>query len=299
MPNQTGKNELKVCDAVIRCLEQVTGKNRSKGFSPEDQQHSAPVEWVFALGEIQYVLEHTIVEPFEGHTKSGVDFVNFINPIVEKLTPNLPCPAIFTLTFDDKVTMPMSPKERIKLQNATITWFHHFATVLCGRLKQAQTDLENRQDEELFTIGSIEPAKVKLHLSISRDYSVPTESRGKLFPARFSPDDTEPLRQTRIARAMEKKLPKLMKWQAGAARTILILEYGDIALSNHIVILEAVERTLINITTKPNEIWLVSTAIDTAWFVHCLIKDGNSLPYDNFDPHFWRYHPEELNPMLA
>ena len=41
---------------------------------------------------------------------------------------------------------------------------------------------------------------------------------------------------------MDRKLPKLAKWKETGARSVLILENRDMALSNHVVILEAAEK---------------------------------------------------------
>lgn len=75
------------------------------------------------------------------------------------------------------------------------------------------------------------------------------------------------------------------------AQTILLLENGDMALTNHWVVYEAVVATLADRTDRPDEVWLVDTCIEENWTVLCLIRDGQGFP----DEHrYWDYDPTEL-----
>ena len=72
---------------------------------------------------------------------------------------------------------------------------------------------------------------------------------------------------------------------------MLVLENGDMALSNHVVILEAAEYALAGRLDQPDEIWLVDTTIENEWTVICLMRDGVPFPddetpirYRDFDP---------------
>jgi ribosomal protein L30 len=60
-------NEGLACDAIIRHLESIEGAQRSDIQWPEKQNHASPVEVVFKIGAKLYALEHTGIEPFEGH----------------------------------------------------------------------------------------------------------------------------------------------------------------------------------------------------------------------------------------
>ena len=53
--------------AMIRHLESIEGAQRSDIQWPEKQNHASPVEVVFKIGAKLYALEHTGIEPFEGH----------------------------------------------------------------------------------------------------------------------------------------------------------------------------------------------------------------------------------------
>lgn len=61
---------------------------------------------------------------------------------------------------------------------------------------------------------------------------------------------------------------------------MLVLENGDMALSNHAVILEASGQALVARLDQPDEIWLVDTTIKNEWTVMCLMRDGVLFPDD-------------------
>jgi hypothetical protein len=94
---------------------------------------------------------------------------------------------------------------------------------------------------------------------------------------------------------MERKLPKLAKWKETGARSVLILENSDMALSNHVVILEAAEKAFIGRADLPDEVWLVDTTIDNEWTAICLMRDGVSFPDEEAAVRYYEYDPATLN----
>jgi hypothetical protein len=62
-------NEGKVCDAIVRRLEEREQQARAGLRWPEQENHKSPVEVAFMLGDQLYALEHTGIEPFEGHLR--------------------------------------------------------------------------------------------------------------------------------------------------------------------------------------------------------------------------------------
>jgi len=76
--------------------------------------------------------------------------------------------------------------------------------------------------------------------------------------------------------------------------TILALENGDMALSNHWVIYDAAEAALAGRPDRPDEVWLVDTTISTGWTAWCLIRDGVGFPDDETTYRYWDFNPVEL-----
>jgi hypothetical protein len=78
-----------------------------------------------------------------------------------------------------------------------------------------------------------------------------------------------------VRRAYDKKCSKLAAWKkAHGARTVLILEENDIQITNHELVGEAVRQVEASLTDLPDEVWLVSTAINTLWNVWWLRSGG-------------------------
>jgi hypothetical protein len=123
---------------------------------------------------------------------------------------------------------------------------------------------------------------------------MPDKAKGRLFPMRFAPKDYEALRPMRLKKAAGTKLPKLNRWKTDGARSVLVLENGDMALSNHSVILDGIEDAFQERTDLPDEVWLVDTAINKEWTVWCLIRDGHSFPDEESSVRYRDFNPDDL-----
>ena len=138
------------------------------------------------------------------------------------------------------------------------------------------------------------PADIKLTLTREVVWSLPEKARGRLFTIRMAPKDYEDLRQERMETAMRRKLPKLQTCKEAGARTILVLENGDMALTDHWVVGETVVATLAGRADRPDEVWLVDTCIEENWTAMCLIRNGQGFPDDETEHRYWDFNPIEL-----
>src|SRR5258706_6317207 len=73
--------EGKVCDAMVRRLEDREQQTRTGLRWPEQENHQFPVELAFILGSQLYALEHTGIEPFEGHVRMEAQRQRLFEPI--------------------------------------------------------------------------------------------------------------------------------------------------------------------------------------------------------------------------
>jgi hypothetical protein len=83
-------NEGKVCDAIVRYLEAREGARRTDLRSPEEERHGDPVELAWKLDSQLYALEHTGIEPFEGHVQLEAEAKLHFDPIRDSLAGALP-----------------------------------------------------------------------------------------------------------------------------------------------------------------------------------------------------------------
>jgi hypothetical protein len=292
MPGIPIDNERKACDAVARALERLSASVRTNAYSPEDRGTSAPVEYVFDLGGIKYAIEHTVVEAFAGQIHTGVNFESFIEPIVAALDHHMPPPGRFDLLFAINPSSGRKPRNIAAAQRAIIDWINVTAAELHDECPEQPS--KSRKPGGFRNSRKATVAGIELTLQRETIWSEPVIVQGRLFISRFAPRDYETLRADRIATAMAKKLPKLKIWKRGGARSVLVLENRDIALSNHIAILEAAEDALAGRNDQPDELWLVDTAIRSEWTAWCLIRDGVSFPDEDTQHRYWDFRPADL-----
>ena len=82
MPNRLQFHEGQACDAVSQHIERRAGAVRSALRFPDKEGHAAPVELVCTIGDQLYAMEHTSIEPFEGHMRGNAEDDPLIQPIV-------------------------------------------------------------------------------------------------------------------------------------------------------------------------------------------------------------------------
>jgi hypothetical protein len=287
-------NERKCCDAVVRSLEAMKRATRANPRNPELDGNGAPVEYTFELGGRTYAMEHTIVEAFPEQIRTGVGFGSFVAPIEKALDHCLPFPGTFHLAFPIDPRKELKAKEVQAAQATIIAWVKEKAAELHAECSDQPTRTQMPRGHTNFRKGRPTDLSFDLHLSRETGWWMPEKSKGRLSVARFAPPDYEMLRKRRIETALKRKLPKLEEWKKTGARSVLVLESGDIALSNHIVIRDAVEHALTERSDHPDEIWLVDTTIAAEWTVWCLMRDGLWFPDENTAVRYRDFNPNEL-----
>jgi hypothetical protein len=286
------KNERKICNAVARVLEERAGVKRSGARTPEKDGQGAPVEYRFDLGEKNYALEHTIVEAFDFQIRSDVHFNALVNPIINAVDDTLPKPGVYYVTFPLDATDRVRRNESSTFQTAVVDWVRNAA----GRLYARQMQMADgeRYGKE-FALRETPPGVTfDLHMSRLLFRNIPPKANGRLMISRFAPKHREELRGTRMQRALDTKCPKLRQCKEEGARSILILESKDLALTNHIVVGDTVRALLNGRDNVPDEIFLVDTCLDD-WAVWSLYRDGAFWPDEATPTRYREVSPKTLD----
>jgi hypothetical protein len=278
--------ERKACDAVARCLEELARERRSSAFCPEDIAiGQSEIDYVFDLDERKYALEHTVIEAFDGQLRADDHFAKFVEPIEAALDRQMPREGYFKLLFPIDPSSGMKPAEIRRKQNEIVAWARSAAYDLA---EAATARLPSRRSRE-------EPSKTMpdadVTLSFHEDILGVMGSR--LMAGRKAPKNYEELRAARIKESVRRKLPKLARWKP--ARTILVLENRDGALSNHWVISDTLEFAIEGRPDRPDEVWLVDGVHSAFWITICLRKDGTRFPYDDSPMRYREFKPSELS----
>jgi hypothetical protein len=126
-------NEGKVCDAIVRRLEEREQHARADLRWPEHEEHESPVEVAFTLGGQLYALEHTGIEPFEGHVRMEAQTEKLFAPITNALKDSLGVDALFELYLPLNALDGWKPAELQTIQNAIIEWVKATAPTISKR----------------------------------------------------------------------------------------------------------------------------------------------------------------------
>lgn len=276
-------NEGKVCDAIVRYLEARDDAYRTELYSPEEEHHSDPGELVWKLASQLYALEHTGIEPFEGHVQLEAEAKRQFDPIKEMLAGTLP-PGVIELHVPAKAMQGMKKPAIREIQKAIADWVKATAPTLAMR----------RYSDYIGDVGPVTVPGLPFKLKLLRFETMGSPDRLQIVHSVI--EDRGMARTDRIRRACDKKFPKLAAWkEREGARTILVLEDNDIQLTNQVVVAETVLPIASGRADRPDEIYMVMTCADP-WLAWPMLVDDVSY-FDmakRGDQPGWEINPETL-----
>lgn len=264
-------NEGKACDAGL--LELRSGYGRSQIRYPERDGNGPPVDLRLRLGPHEYALEHTLIEPFENEIRSGV-VVDQIGTYIRETPPSLPEPGHYKLVVPNDVRLPRSQGERQRALQQLGEWIGKSAESM------QEEDSEHsrspiRRDARLR--GQPPGFGCTFELWRWPDAALMGRQPGLLNLVRDCPDGLEGQRRRRLERAFSQKCPKLQECKTVGARTVLVLESDDIALTSLPSVGDHLAEVLAERQDPPDDIFLVETGIDP-WLVWLMKQDGDQWP---------------------
>jgi hypothetical protein len=246
-------------------LERRAGEQRNRLWSPEQAGDPDPVEFAFSLGRIDYVIEHTGIEPFAGHIHLSAQAKTHIQPIIDQVAHRLPAGDHFELQLPVGALRDLD-RRSLKLAQHALA---EFVVEVAPSVKAVPFGRTSSR------FGIHTTAGVPFAFSVQR-----ATPRGKLpaFSISHVVDGSlEDQREARIAAACAKKFPKLVAWKAKAgARTVLVLENNDIQLTNEDLVWQALEKVEQDFADRPDEVWLVMTLTDDLWWCVPIRIDGRA-----------------------
>ena len=240
------------------------------------------MEIVCNVGAQLYAMEHTGVEPFEGHMRGNAENERLWQPIVSGVAGRLPSEDDFALHVPVRAMEDQRARDVPAIQGRLIEWIVAAAPGLW-------IPPRGRMDTRV-TPTKVEGVPFDVKLYCMEGFI----SRGKLQITHAVPD-VEAGRLERITISLRKKMPKLNAWKRDAgARTVLVLEENDIQLTNCHLVTSAVLEAEKTLGPAADEIYLVTTSF-TPWQVHFLRVDERSY-FDLTDPdeRSWETDPSQL-----
>jgi hypothetical protein len=235
----------------------------------------------FRLGTQSYAIEHTQIEAFAGQIRTGEELGQLIGPVIDELSGKLPKPGVYPLYFPTDARVQSNADALQGIRSDFIKWVRKHARHLHARNPEQPTRERNPHgiDEQYRATPPSFPYEVTLRRSAH--WSLSSRHDGVLLSGRLAPGDVEACRTVRLQRALDRKCPKLQRCKEEGARTILVLEDGDIFLSNYVLIGDALADLLAEHSDLPDEIYLVETVLDR-WDVRLLKCDEKIFPGEDW-----------------
>ena len=226
-------NEGKACDAVVRLLEKLTGETRKSIRNPEEDGVGPPIDLRLRLGTCEYAIEHTRIEPYEKQIKTAVAFKQINDYITKRISDSLPGPAYYALHVPIIVCLPETRKKRERVLNNLAKWIRTSAHFLQERDLGRSGPTHNPVWSDDCIKGTPQGFGCDIELLRWPDATLIRRKPGSLAIKFIPPDvdELEDLRIDRLRRVFSDKCPKLDRCREDGARTVLLLESHDNALT--------------------------------------------------------------------
>ncbi len=230
------KNERLACNAVVKCLEELTGEARSERRYPDKEKGGeGQVDMIVKLGGEEYAIEHTRLEAFEGEIKAEKVIVKKVFKLLkERIEGGIPGPSYYSVGFAANCRLPGGMKEEKEALEYVVEWVRKAIETLHERKLCRQglreqphigadwIDMFDRSGEFYWVMGVVrwpyaelagkKPGSLRLN---------PLYKPGRLSEWVEKGCD-------RVGRAFEKKRAKLKKCKESGARTILVFESENV-----------------------------------------------------------------------
>jgi len=271
-------------DAVLRRLEARSGLTRSNVRDPEQERHAHPIDLACNLGSELIALEHTGIEAFPGQLRSNAHVRALLDPIPSSLSGIAAPGECFQLMVHHDALDGLSNSDVPKVRAALTSWIRSTAPKLVA------TRYGDRH-----SLCWDEPAGVPFKVAFNR-FSDAMAMGGRVYYVRVAPADVEAGRQTRFETMCEKKFDKLAAWKRGyGARTVLVLEDTDIALTSEPLVYSALVQAEQSKSNNPDEVYLLNATAEPDWYVTCLRRYGHTYLTDEAE----RFQPVAASALVA
>lgn len=268
----------------MRHLEAREGLTRADVEAPEAVHHPYPVELTWKFGARLFALEHTGIEPFDGHMKRYAEAKRHFDPVGDALKDALPT-EIIELHVPAKAMLGQKKVTVAEIQAAIIQWARQNAPRLRPR-----SHADYVGDIPWTGVPGV-PFKIMMFRIAN-----PTKLSGFVKIVHSVDGDPGQRRRERLQRARDKKFPKLAAWrEKSAARTILVLEENDIQLTSYAIVAEAYLSLALDRPDRPDETYLVSSCVEpwSVWPISIGTQTPHDVAIDDYDQR-WEVDPATL-----
>jgi hypothetical protein len=277
-------NEGLACEAIVLHLEGREKGVRAEVTWPEVEHHRFAIDVAFKIGNQQYALEHTNIEPFEGHLEMEAQAGKLFDPIKDALNDNLGSTALFQLHIPINAFKGQGSKVN-SIQKALIDWVKAIAPTVP---KWSYPDYWGN------AVGPVTAPGVPFPVMLVRFEQVIVP--GRYFEIVHAAVHVDQLRAGRIKRAIEAKFPKLSGWKRDHdAKTILVLEQRDIQLTNPDIVMNTFVTLAMERQDRPDETYLVVSCMTPLWLGYPILIGDETL--HDLGGEYWEIDQNALKPL--
>jgi hypothetical protein len=278
-------NEGRCCDAVLSIIEREHGGRRE--ILSMDTPATPGIEVRCRMGDAVYALEHTIVDPYPDKRGDDQQFLEVMGELEASLSGQglLRSDGWYHLAVESHAFRGKRRSEIPAIREAIRTW------VIANARRFDPPG--SRQTQQVTASPPAVPVRVQLQCTVWPRLG------DTLRIGRFAPADLPQQRRERIRAALTKKGPKLHAEHRAKARTVLILEDADIALSNPIEIGAAVHAELSLLAYEIDDVFLVDSKSPDCWWIWRLKQGTSQWPTRIESPPCWNMRTLELTDIFA
>ncbi|MHC4122704.1 MAG: hypothetical protein ACYSSI_03950 [Planctomycetota bacterium] len=210
------ENEINACNAFIKILQKIKGVEYYIESWPEkENRNTQDVEVILAPKDKngqspKIAVEHTVVEAHEEQIAYVNQLYGIEKEIDQRCQGKLPIDSCFGLVAPPSLIVGMNKKNRGQFVEEISGWIPDVAKSLTT--DQQSSRLYNEHEVSLWCVGS------------------GSKLNGTVRMVSKRPEEAEKERQGRFRRAVEEKLPKLIKYKKKGYTTALLLE--DVSFSH-------------------------------------------------------------------
>ena len=286
MTGYVDNNEGLICDAVVRFLEENTHHNRTDLTRPEIDGGLGGVDLLFRLGNDIYALEHTKIESFPNQITFNARFNQFIQPVIDEVRKlGLPKPGEYRLLLPVDTHVNAKGEQLEGLQTSLIQWICETAQKLHAiHPEHLSQDFGPRVYQDKRT-GRLDGIPFDITLTRTVRWNYPDKLDGYLLPVRPVPVNLEEKRHNRVQTALNKKKKKLAERKLSRARTVLVLENNDFALTTSVEV-----RNCLAVLLPDHPFWL-----DELLYMDAATASWKLYRW-NWDEANWHYTHNDFDP---
>lgn len=235
------------------------------------------------IGDQIYALEHTTLDPYPDARADNQRFLDVLKPLAISIEET----GLLSFDYRYKLVVDIHAFGQISKSNFAKTRDQMKAWVI----DNLDGLTPPRRGRAAVRCGGPPDLPVSANLYCSNASGV---MRGKISLSRKAPANLEELRRQRVHQMVSAKGPKLHAEHNSGATAVLVLEDWDIAISNEVLIADAVHGELDASRYCIDDVYLVDTESTTEWNVFLLKRGELQWPSDDNGPPRWTFVPDDL-----